>query len=237
MGARLGMASRQGLHALDERYYSGGGAGEHIDYAGDAHNRSGLFGWERRMVERFFPPSGRLLVTAAGGGREVLALARMGYAVDGFEPHAGLVDAARRLLAREGVDARIAVSPRDQAPRTDARYDGVIVGWSSYTLTQGRARRIAFLRDLRALARPGAPLLLSFFFRDRSPFRHGVIARVGTALRRIRGGEPVEEGDALAPNFVHLFTEAEIRDELRQAGWEPVFHSIDETGHAVARAP
>jgi len=235
-GVRLGLMSREELHALDERYYSGGKAGEHIDYAGEAHNRSGLAEWERRVLERFFPPRGRLLVMGAGGGREVLALARMGYDVDGFEPHPGLVDFANSLLEREGVSSRVSVSARDETPRSDARYDGVIVGWGAYMLIQGRARRIALLRGLRALAAPGAPVVLSFFYRDPgSPFRHGLIARLGSALRRRRGDEPVEEGDALAPNFVHLFTEAEVRSELAEAGWDPVFHDTFGTGHAVAR--
>jgi SAM-dependent methyltransferase len=236
-GVRLGLMTREQLHALDEKYYSGGKKGEHIDYAADRHNLSGLAEWERRAVDRFFAPGGRLLVMGAGGGREVLALARMGYRVDGCEPHPGLVDYARHLLAREGVDATMTVVPRDTVPRVETRYDGILVGWGAYMLIQGRARRIALLRDLRALAAPGAPVILSFFYRDGgSPFRHRLIARLGSALRRRRGLEPVEEGDALAPNFIHLFNEVEVRAELAEGGWEPVLYDTFGTGHAVGRA-
>ncbi|HEU4455376.1 MAG TPA: class I SAM-dependent methyltransferase [Longimicrobium sp.] len=237
VGVRLGLMTREQLHALDERYYSGGKGGEHVDYSGDAHNLSGLFDWEQPVIERFFAPGGRLLVMGAGGGREVVALARMGYRVDGCEPHPGLVDYATRLLEREGVDATMSVVPRDTVPRAETRYDGIVVGWGTYMLVQGRARRIALLRELRALAVPGAPVLLSFFYRDAgSPFRHDLIARLGSALRRRRGLEPVEEGDALAPNFIHLFTEEEVRAELREGGWEPVLYDTFGTGHAVGIA-
>lgn len=237
VGVRLGLASRERLHAGDEAYYSGGKDDGHTDYAGDEQNRRGLAEWETRVVSRFFPPRGRLLVMAAGGGREVLALARMGYEVDGYEPHPGLVAFARGFLAREGAaGGRVEPIGRDRAPEGGGPYDGVIVGWSAYTLIQGRATRVRFLRELRKLARPGAPLVVSFFYRDGSPFRHALIARLGTLLRRARGDEPVEEGDALAPNYVHLFHEDEVRAELREGGWEPVFYDTFTTGHAVGVA-
>jgi hypothetical protein len=236
IGARLGALDRDGVHRLDERYYAGGKGGEHIDYEGDAHNTRGLFDWEAPVVARWFAGRGRLLVLAVGGGREVLALRKLGIEADGAECHPGLVDAANRLLARHGFAGDVRVVPRDQAPVTQTRYGGVIVGWSAYMLVQGRARRIALLRGLRALVEPGSPVLVSFFFRDGSPFRHGVITRVGNALRRARGREPLEEGDILGPNFIHLFTEAEVRAELREGGFDPVFYSTEGTGHAVGIA-
>ena len=236
IGARLGVLDREGIHALDERYYAASGGDTHIDYAGEAHNTRGLFAWEAPVVERFFAGRTRILVLAAGGGREVLALRKMGFAADGFECHPGLVAAANALLAKHGFAGDVAVVPRDEAPRVERRYDGVIVGWSAYMLIQGRERRVAFLRDLRALVGLGAPLLVSFFYREGSRFRHGLIERVGNALRAARGRERVEPGDVLAPNFIHLFTEDEVRAELREAGWETVFYSTEGTGHAVGVA-
>lgn len=234
MGARLGGLTREGIHRLDERYY--GGDGPRIDYAGEAHNTRGLFAWEAPAVERFFADRRKLLVMAAGGGREVLALRRMGFEADGYECHPGLAAAATELLARHGHPGPVGVVPRDEAPRTEARYDGVIVGWSAYMLIQGRARRIAFLRGVRDLVGPGAPILLSFFYRDGSAHRHAWIGRTANALRRLLGREAVEEGDILDPNFIHLFTEVEIRDELREGGFDCVFYSTEGTGHAVGRA-
>src|SRR5512142_2340602 len=48
--------------------------------------RRGLFGWEKEAIARFFPAApARVLVGGAGGGREVFALAEMGYEVVAFE--------------------------------------------------------------------------------------------------------------------------------------------------------
>ncbi|HEX2205486.1 MAG TPA: hypothetical protein VHG91_19400 [Longimicrobium sp.] len=234
IGARLGVLTREGIHRLDERYYSGDGP--QIDYAGDAHNTRGFLPWEGPVVQRFFAGCPRVLVLAAGGGREVLALRKMGIDADGYECHPGLAAFATGLLERHGVPGPVGVVGRDEAPRTGRRYDGVIVGWGAYMLIQGRARRVAFLRDLRALVGPGAPLLLSFFYRDGSRFRHALIGRAANALRRLRGREAIEDGDILAPNFIHLFTEDEVRAELRDGGFECVFYSTEGTGHAVGVA-
>src|SRR5262245_29124446 len=48
-----------------------------------------LFPWEKNVVATYFPPPpARVLIGGAGGGREVLALAEMGYEVVAFEPSA-----------------------------------------------------------------------------------------------------------------------------------------------------
>jgi hypothetical protein len=58
------------------------------DYrAGAKSFRSNLFPFEERAISQHFPtPPGTVLVGAAGGGREALALARRGYGIVAFEP-------------------------------------------------------------------------------------------------------------------------------------------------------
>src|SRR5262245_21966636 len=59
--------------------------------AGAKAFRSTLFPFEERVISRHFPePPGTVLVGAAGGGREALALASLGYDVVAFEPASGL---------------------------------------------------------------------------------------------------------------------------------------------------
>ena len=54
----------------------------------------GLFAWEREaLAHPAFPRGGRLLLGGAGGGRELVALAAMGYTVDAFEPAGALLAA------------------------------------------------------------------------------------------------------------------------------------------------
>lgn len=214
-GVWLGLLRRADLHAVDERFYD-----RNAPYHGDAHNLRGLFDWEKTALESF-DGCRRVAVLGAGGGREVLALSKLGYDVEGYECNAALVRYAAELLPRQGCTARVTLLPRDEVPTVAEPFDGVILGWSAYTLIPGRAHRIDLLRRLRPLVRPGGPLLLSFFTRGGDTARFRVSAAVANAVRAVMRGERIERGDALAPNFVHSFTAAEIAAELREAGWEP----------------
>ena len=160
-GVWIGVLGRDSLHAVDEWYYD-----EHDLYHGDAHNLSGLRPWESDVVDTYFEQCRSILVGSAGGGLEVIALQRRGFDADGFECHAGLVETANRLLAREGLRPSVVHAARDQCPQLDRQYDGAIVGWAGYTLIQSRSRRIEFLRALGRQLVPGGPLLVSFFYRD-----------------------------------------------------------------------
>lgn len=231
-GVLLGLADVEVLHALDADFYDG-----ERDYVDEAYNRQGLFGWERELVEAHFPPAGRVVVTAAGGGREVLALLGAGYDAVGFECHDRLRHAADELLRASGHPGRIHPIARDTWPAGEHGWDGAIVGWSSYMLIPGRDRRVAFLSAARRTLRPGAPVLLSFVARS-GPSRHfDVVAAVGSALRLLRGRPRLEPGDALGPNFVHVFTEEQVRAEAAEAGFEVVEYRSRPYGAAVLRAP
>jgi hypothetical protein len=236
-GTWLGLLRRGDLHLVDERFYDANAI-----YHDDAHNARGLFPWETDALE-LFPGAGRLLVMAAGGGREVLALSRMGYAVEGYECNRALVASADGFLPRQGCPARVRCLPRDEVPAAGEPFDGIILGWSAYTLMAGRAHRIDLLRRLLPLARPGAPILLSFFTRSRAygP-RFRISAGVANGIRTVLRRERAEVGDALAPNFVHYFVPKEIEAELREAGWEPRRYTpagpgARDSGWAVGVAP
>jgi hypothetical protein len=221
-GTWLGLLGTRSLHAVDEAMYR-----RARSYLGDAHNTRGLFDWEERALAAHVPPTGRLAVIGAGGGREVIALARRGYEVRGYECNAALVATAVRLLGAQGVDGRASVTllARDEPPPGTERFDALIVGWSAYMLMIGSVRRVRFLAGLRERAAEGTPLLLSFFTRSDPSRRLRAVARVANLLRRALRRDPVEVGDDLAPNFVHRFTADEVRNEMAQAGFRMVeFH-------------
>jgi hypothetical protein len=236
-GLFLGLMDRETLAALDRAFFST--AQEDVGdatyaYTDEIHVRSGLAAWETAALESL-RPGARVVVTGAGAGREVLALLAAGYDAVGYEPHDGLVAAGVRVLERAGHPGRLLPSPRDVFPADAGRADGVLVGWGSYMLLPGRARRVAFLSAARRALAPGDPLVLSFF--PRVPERRDrIVAAVANVLRRLRGDEPVEVGDALVPNFVHRFTRAELESELAEAGFACERFAAEPYGHAVARA-
>ena len=230
-GVSLGFLGRNDLQFLDQQYYDRNGI-----YSSNAHNLDGLFGWEARAVAEHFPATGRLIVLGAGGGREVIALEKLGFEVVGYECHPKLLKAGVRLLREGRYSAELQAMERDQCPQLPEDIAGIIIGWGAYMLIQGRDRRIKLLRDLRSHVSPGSPMLLSFFARGAEGWRYRVAQRVAQPFRSMLGREMVEEGDYLAPNWVHFFTEEDVQVELEAAGWELLTYRKSPYGNAVARA-
>lgn len=230
-GVWLGILSRKQLLSVGGVYY-----GSERGYWTEEYNNRGLFEWEKRVVDGHFTGCKRLLVMAAGGGREVLALRRLGFQVDGFESDPGLVRFANGLLERKGMIPDIRWAAWDHGPDVDAKYDGVIVGWGAYMLIRGRERRIAFLRELREKAVAGAPILLSFYSTAKDSRYFRGVAKIGDVLARVLRRDRVQVGDCLAPNYTHFFTRERLESELVEGGFEPVSFEHLEYGHSVGRA-
>lgn len=231
IGFWLGVLKRDTLHSVDLFYYN-----KIQKYHTEAYNRQGFWKWERSVINTYFRDRSCILVGAAGGGREVLALRQLGYEVDGFECNPRLVNFANTLLQEEGTEPNIHVVPRDECLKGTKIYDGIIVGWGAYMLIQERKQRIAFLKQLRAQAQEQAPILLSFYTRSGKARRFKVIAVIANIFRFFLRRIAVQPGDALAPNYVHYFTEEEITDELREGGFTLAYYSTADYGHAVGFA-
>lgn len=235
-GIWLGLLDQEDLHSVVEIVYS---KMEQYDTAD--HNRMGLWDWEIRAMEKYFGGCKRLLVAAAGGGREVLALRKRGLEVDGFEAHPELVRFANEFLEQEGYGNGIRQAPWDECPEYEGMYDGVILGWGAYMHIRGRKKRIALLRALRRRIETGSPLLLSFSTIDRTTRKMRITTRIANTLARPLGRDPVELGDWLEPYFKHHFTPEQLEAELREGGFDMMYFAPEDTGHsvgiAVDRAP
>ena len=235
-GVWLGLLGPDELAAADEHFYGADGDVAAL-YRGEDHNSRGFYDWEEDLVDRFLEPGASVVVTAAGGGREVLALARKGMRVAAFEPNAVLVDAGRRLLGDQGVaDASLDTCPRDVFPPDAPECDAVVVGWGSYIHIQGRARRVALLRGARSRLQPGAPILLSFWVRPAGARYFKFVRRIARPIRALRGLPPPELGDTVSETYVHWFDRREVEEELVAAGFDPVHYQSTPYGHAVGVA-
>jgi hypothetical protein len=214
-GFWLGALSRNAMAAVDEALYS-----LRSNYQTAEHNRQGLAPWERAAIEAYFSPGSRLMVLAVGGGREVVALRRLGFDAQGWESHPELLASAQKLLVEEGHAGVIHPVRRDEVPVGSDIYDGIILGWGMYMLVHGRPRRLALLGAAHRRLVAGGPLLLSFFDRVSDDRRALRVFRIAQLVRRILFREPVELGDDMLPNVVHRFTRDEIEQELKAAGFE-----------------
>jgi hypothetical protein len=228
-GVSLGLLSNQQLERLTEQRY----LNQSARYSEESYVNSGFFLWEREAIRRYFPTGGRILVAAAGAGREIIALAKCGFLVNGFDCCAPLVESGQNELKKHRINAKLDYAPPSTVPGYAGHYDAVLVGFSGYMYIPGRARRIRFLRDLRDFLSPGAPLMVSFV--EGVPGRHRIwTARIGSAVRRLRRAEPIEEGDWLKAGFQHHFVRQQVVSEMSEAGLDLVYYSGGTgDGHAV----
>jgi hypothetical protein len=237
-GFWLGILSQSDLDSVDDAYYVGGHGKRlgPIDYTRTDYNKRGLFEWEQRAIENHFPAGGSVALMGAGGGREVLALRRLAFRVEAWECQPEFVDTANDLLVAEGFEPSVAYAPRNTVPAGTEIFNGLVIGWATYTLIPGRARRIDLLRELRTRVETGSPILLSFFTRRPGDAQFPIAAAVGNLARRILRRERLEVGDSLDPNFVHHFVDSELESELAAGGFKLQFFAAEPYGHAVALA-
>jgi hypothetical protein len=149
-------------------------ARQDIYWAGTNAFRSSLFPFEEQAISRYFPASpGKVLIGAAGGGREAFALARRGYQIVTFEPAKPLADSMARAannlpieilvgryenlpLVSSLAQPRLAIDLRSRAP-----FDAAIMGWASISHLRTDERCIETLRQIGRLT--NGPILVSWF--------------------------------------------------------------------------
>jgi hypothetical protein len=232
-GFWMGILPESVYDTISEKSYGEGRA-----YSNDRHLDRGFFFWEELAVRAWVSPGCRVLVAAAGGGRELIALARSGRRADGFDCSRPMVAAGQLALAKRGIPAALDWAPPCAVPHTTGTFDALIVGWNGYGYISPRARRVAFLRCLRERAVPGAPLIVSAAIRSPRARLVVWIPRVANAVRVCTFRPPVfEPGDGFSGRAKRHFTRGELERELADAGFSAVaFYGWGEEGAVVGRS-
>ncbi len=195
----------------------------------------GLWAWEAAVLEDSrVPRSGRVLLAAAGGGRELRALLERGYEVFAFEPVAPLFESARTIA--QGKNARVVqASYDDLAARAEGRsgpldglnghFDLCILGWGSLSHLTDLNAVLETLGALRALA-PAAPVLVSFSLRTKGkPEVKGGALKLRHGLRRALarvGGRAIPPGLKFATphGFFYEYSAGEFSELCQKAGYD-----------------
>jgi hypothetical protein len=205
---------------------------ENVFRAGNKAFRSGLFDFEERSITRHFPrPPGTVLVGAAGGGREALALANRGYRVVAFEPALPLASSLAQNCGELPIE--IFLGRYEELPRVSslthphgdidlcsrAPFLAAILGWSSFSHLRSDDRCVETLRHFGRLTH--GPILVSYF-------------------PATMGGSTAEAGArfSMRIGYYRTFSAAEIREFAERAGLEVIELSEEENWpHAVLQMP
>jgi hypothetical protein len=200
---------------------------------------AGLFDWEAKALETApFPRRGRILLTGAGGGREMAALAERGYEVVALEPCEALFSSAVEVARGHAGTRVVRASNQDLIAHGDGRldgvegvFDGVLLGWESFSYVAPE-ERVGFLTALHRLA-PRAPVLLSFAtWRSGVDVPRRVQRRVRSAFRWLRGGQAIGGFDSAA-GFYWPMTCGELRGAAEAAGYDVRLCEAEPYPHAM----
>lgn len=227
--ARDGMWSLlQGALSADEKSRLGVAL---YDASGDYRDAPDL-PWERAWLERALrerPAPCRVLVGAAGAGREAALLAGWGYEITALEP-----SSSHARTCRENVPTARVIEARyeDLAARrvlTGETFDAVLLGLGSLSHVLDAGVRIELMRAL-SRACPSGPILASVLAPpetsgDEYALSIGKAARFGRALsspiRSVRDLPDVESGEIVfgGLGFVKLYSKKELHALGAATGW------------------
>lgn len=180
-----------------------------------------LESWEERVLAQHLPLPATVLILGSGLGRESLVLARRGYRVLALDiARGGLAIAAGQAaplsLPVSFVQADFLTLPVRPASVTDILLSGVM-----YSAVQGRARRQAWLRNLRHCLTPGGKLVLNFVIarEPETAFSRLIQTCAGLILRWPGSNRAYQDGDTCTNgHFMHIFRdEEELRTEIAGA--------------------
>lgn len=177
----LGYTKPQDWPRLTARAYN-----RNPGYRNEAYNSS-LYDWERDAIRDFFPPPpARILVGACGAGREMFALAGLGYQVAGFDPAQRLVQLCLKHVPASHL-LQCWVQSYEQFLRdpphevSNMTFDAGIIGFGSFAHLASTEERRNLLKAFQRRCQSG-PLLMSWVAK-----RPGVPQlRVRRALRQLR---------------------------------------------------
>jgi SAM-dependent methyltransferase len=216
MAIWLGVLDNRDLNAVTAVGYN------HSGFETKEHNSMGLWEWEEAIVDQIFDNCRTLLVAAAGGGRETIALAKKGFHVTAFDSSDALTSACRTNISRAKVGAVILDAEPDKVPEGLKIYDGLIVGRGAYHHIPGQQTRIRFLQMCRNHLAPGAPIFLDdFHVLKAHSYGSSIVANIARFVRWLRRSpDSIDFGDHLnSVNYYHRFRRDEIEFELNESGF------------------
>jgi len=115
-----------------------------------------------RLIEEFFPKSGKVIDIGGGPGRYTIELLKMGYSVTLVDLSARAIAFAKEKLDELGLTAElIAADARDLSMIESSSFDGALILGPLYHIVDEEGRSAA-LTELKRILKPGAPAIVGF---------------------------------------------------------------------------
>ncbi len=180
-------------------------------------------------------PGSAILVAGSGAGSEALQLARQGFRVTGFDFVPAMVDSGRKQALTAGLEVEFLAAGMETLDLPGRRFAAAYVTPLVYSFIARREKRVEALRRLGLHLLPGGIVLFSaHLYRTLEQ----ELAALLVFIRSRKGGREAEMGDwhtwfltrsgTLGESFIHLFSERQVMDEARAAG----FARVERTGAA-----
>jgi 2-polyprenyl-3-methyl-5-hydroxy-6-metoxy-1,4-benzoquinol methylase len=202
---------------------------------GSLNANEGLYPTEEHLVSKYVPGDGRVLNIGCGGGREALAMARMGMRVTAVDLDPDYV----RLCADHAIQGNLQIDCRVmdamQLDFSDESFDAVVMVGQMIGHIRGRANRVTALREARRVLRPGGIGVFSTNSIEIS-WKYRVYFALANFCRSVYNPHGMEPDDAHVfrkgsgrkyffhkpeEAVFHWYRVAEFQRDLAASGWRP----------------
>lgn len=192
-----------------------------LHYSNAGYVKRGLFPWEKYVVDKYAIHKGSFLILGAGGGRESIALAKLGYKVFGMDSSEDMIKVARDNARKEGISIDFQLGDYVDSSLPAGNFDYCILSSYMYGAIPTRKVRIEVLSKIRNVLKDNGLVIIHSLFNSRRGKER--LYKLRKFMAKIfKGNTDYLPGDEIqAPvHFLHIFSdENEIIKEAEDAGF------------------
>ena len=193
---------------------------------------SGLTSYEESYIKKFIPRKDLLLDIGCGGGREGIALTKLGYQVVGFDFVYHMVMNAKKTAIKQQHNIKFLVMNALNLGFSDKTFKSALMTGQVLSFIPFRKNRIRALRETFRVLKPGGILILTTHSR-RSHVKYKLYFLVMDNLRKIlrffgfntleigdRFATKISNADSKGKQYLHMYSMEETFEDLSLAGFQ-----------------
>ena len=207
-----------------------------FDYSNADYVKRGLFPWEKYVVDKYAVQKGSFLILGAGGGRESIALANLGYKVLGMDSSEDMIRVARENAVKEGISIDFQLGDIMDLSFPGRNFDYCMLSCSMYSIIPTRKMRIEVLSKIGSVLKDNGLVITHSLFNSRGGKER--LNKLRKFIAKIfRGNTDYLPGDQFLPHghFFHIFyDENEIIKEAEGAGFIVKYMGKESEGERFA---